>query len=458
MKLRDIPSVHTLLNKLQWEKIYLPREYVRLIIRQELANIRRMVKNGEIPLEESEINENIYSVVLKLNRPSLTKVINGTGIILHTGLGRAPFSRKVLRNAMSEMEGYSNLEIDLKDGKRGERIDHVSLLLNALTGAESSLVVNNNAAAVLLSLNTLAEGKEVLISRGQLVEIGGLFRIPDVIGKSGAKLVEVGTTNRTHFEDYVRAISDKTGIILVVHTSNYRIQGFTKEVSLPELASVCQKKKVSLVVDLGSGALFNLEDADLPYEPVVSDVLKQGANLVTFSGDKLLGGPQAGVICGKKRLVSKLHRNPLYRAVRCDKMTISLLEQTVRSFRQKPPDRGNLTYLLFTTSRNKLMNRGQRLVKSVSKMAVKKLGLNVVTSEVEAGSGSLPTEKIESAALQFHTRIIKPSELSERFRNQKIPILGYVSGNQFRIDLKAVLPGQDKDLTQAIEKIAKTIR
>ena len=458
MKLRDIPSVHTLLNKLQWEKIYLPREYVRLIIRQELANIRRMVKNGEIPLEESEINENIYSVVLKLNRPSLTKVINGTGIILHTGLGRAPLSRKVLRNAMSEMEGYSNLEIDLNDGKRGERIDHVSLLLNALTGAESSLVVNNNAAAVLLSLNTLAEGKEVLISRGQLIEIGGLFRIPDVIGKSGAKLVEVGTTNRTHFEDYVRAISDKTGIILVVHTSNYRIQGFTKEVSLPELASVCQKKKVSLVVDLGSGALFNLEDADLPYEPVVSDVLKQGANLVTFSGDKLLGGPQAGVICGKKRLVSKLHRNPLYRAVRCDKMTISLLEQTVRSFRQKPPDRGNLTYLLFTTSRNKLMNRGQRLVKSVSKMAVKKLGLNVVTSEVEAGSGSLPTEKIESAALQFHTRIIKPSELSERFRNQKIPILGYVSGNQFRIDLKAVLPGQDKDLTQAIEKIAKTIR
>jgi len=458
MKLRDIPSVHTLLNKLQWEKVYLPREYVKLIIRQELANIRRMVKNGEIPLEESEINENIYSLVLKLNRPSLTKVINGTGIILHTGLGRAPLSRKVLRNAMSEMEGYSNLEIDLNDGKRGERIDHVSLLLNALTGAESSLVVNNNAAAVLLSLNTLAEGKEVLISRGQLIEIGGLFRIPDVIGKSGAKLVEVGTTNRTHFEDYVRAISDKTGIILVVHTSNYRIQGFTKEVSLPELASVCQKKKVSLVVDLGSGALFNLEDADLPYEPVVSDVLKQGANLVTFSGDKLLGGPQAGVICGKKRLVSKLHRNPLYRAVRCDKMTISLLEQTVRSFRQKPPDRGNLTYLLFTTSRNKLMNRGQRLVKSVSKMAVKKLGLNVVTSEVEAGSGSLPTEKIESAALQFHTRIIKPSELSERFRNQKIPILGYVSGNQFRIDLKAVLPGQDKDLTQAIEKIAKTIR
>lgn len=458
MKLRDIPSVHTLLNKLQWEKIYLPREYVRLIIRQELANIRRMVKNGEIPLEESEINENIYSLVLKLNRPSLTKVINGTGIILHTGLGRAPLSRKVLRNAMSEMEGYSNLEIDLNDGKRGERMDHVSLLLNALTGAESSLVVNNNAAAVLLSLNTLAEGKEVLISRGQLVEIGGLFRIPDVIGKSGAKLVEVGTTNRTHFEDYVRAISDKTGIILVVHTSNYRIQGFTKEVSLPELASVCQKKKVSLVVDLGSGALFNLEDADLPYEPVVSDVLKQGANLVTFSGDKLLGGPQAGVICGKKRLVSKLHRNPLYRAVRCDKMTISLLEQTVRSFRQKPPDRGNLTYLLFTTSRNKLMNRGQRLVKSVSKMAVKKLGLNVVTSEVEAGSGSLPTEKIESAALQFHTRTIKPSELSERFRNQKIPILGYVSGNQFRIDLKAVLPGQYKDLTQAIEKIAKTIR
>lgn len=454
MRLREIPSVNALLDTLEWEDIDLPRDYVVHIIRQELASIRKLAADGDVPLEKEEIVDRVQSEVTRKNRPGLINVINGTGIILHTGLGRAPFSSALLRKVLEGMKGYSALEFNLKTGGRGERLHHISPLLNSLTGAEDSLVVNNNAAAVLLSLSTLAEGKDVIVSRGQLMEIGGLFRVPDVIRKSGANLVEVGTTNRTHLKDYVNALSGNTGVILVVHTSNYRIRGFTKEVPLAELAELTVKKKIPLVVDLGSGALFDLEEIGLPREPMVSDTLKQGADLVTFSGDKLLGGPQCGLVCGKKRSISRLHKNPLYRALRCDKMTIALLEHSLRSYRKLPPDRENMTYGLFATSRNTLMNRGRRLVRSMSHEAVKKLGISVVASEVEAGSGSLPTESLESAALRFHSSFLKPSEMSERLRKWHPPILGYSSGNRFYIDLKAIFPDQYKDLGKALEEIA----
>ena len=457
MKIRDIPSVNTLLENLEWETVEIPREYVTFIIRRELANLRRMAENGEIPFEQKDVKEQIHSAVMRMNAPSLKKVINGTGIILHTGLGRAPLSRATLRKTAAEMEGYSALELDLESGKRGERNDHVSPMLNSLTGAESSLVVNNNAAAVLLSLNTLAEGKEVIVSRGQLVEIGGLFRIPDVVGKSGAKLVEVGTTNRTHFKDYLEAISERTAVILVVHTSNYRIKGFTEAVPVGQLAELSQKKTLTLVADLGSGALFDLESVNLPYEPTVAETLKQGVHLVTFSGDKLLGGPQAGLICGRKRLISRLHRNPLYRALRCDKMTLALLERTLRSYRETPPHGDNLTYTLLTTSRKTLMNRGVRLQESLRKTTVERLGLEVVASQVEAGSGSLPTEMLESAALRFRSPKLKPGGFAKRFRESEIPILGYISGNRFYVDLKTVLPHQYEQLAGTLEDVAKDI-
>lgn len=457
MKLRDIPSVNEFLDTIDQEDVHVPREYVVSIIRDELAQIRELGKDGTIPLAKEEIVDRVRSSVLKLNRPSLAGIINGTGIILHTGLGRAPFSRKMLKKVTSEMEGYSALELDLKDGKRGERVCHVSPLINALTGSEASVVVNNNAAAVLLCLNTLAEGKDVIVSRGQLVEIGGLFRIPDVIFKSGAQLVEVGTTNRTHFQDYDDVISSQTGVVLVVHTSNYRIHGFTREVSVTELVPLTRKRRIPLVVDLGSGALFDLKRANLPHEPVVSDILRQGADLVTFSGDKLLGGPQSGVICGKKKHVFRLHRNPLYRALRCDKMTLSLLEQTLRSYRQIPPKNDNLTYRLLTTSRKALMKKGDQLLRSVGKAAVRRLGVTVVPSHVEAGSGSLPTEEFESAALRFRPSKTRPEVLALHFRNFRIPILGYISSNRFHIDLKAVLPRQHGLLAEALREIAPTL-
>ncbi|MEE9166512.1 MAG: L-seryl-tRNA(Sec) selenium transferase [Candidatus Neomarinimicrobiota bacterium] len=457
MRLRDIPSVNILLNTLRWERIELPREYVVDIVRRELSAIRKLAKDGDVHFDEGQIVSRVRSEVRRRNRASLTNVINGTGIILHTGLGRAPFSQSLLRKVADDMRGYSALELNLQTGRRGERLHHITPLLNSLTGAKDSIVVNNNAAAVLLSLNSLAEGKDVVVSRGQLVEIGGLFRIPDVIRKSGASLVEVGTTNRTHLEDYVNGLSRNAGVILMVHTSNYRIQGFTKEVPLVDLAKLSAKKRVPLIVDLGSGALFNLEEAGLPHEPVVSDALDQGASLVTFSGDKLLGGPQSGLICGKKHFISKLHKNPMYRALRCDKMTLALLERTLRSYRQAPPGRENMTYQLFTTSRRTLINRGRKLVASMRDDDVRKLGVSVVHSEVEAGSGSLPTELLESAALRFQSEILTPSSLSERFRKWNPPIVGYSSRNRFYLDLKAIPAEEYQVLRKAMKEIAKGV-
>ena len=300
MKLRELPSVNSILENMDLSAISAPRSYITELIRSELANIREMAIDGDIPGSREMIRERIQQNVLKSAERSLRQVINGTGIVLHTGLGRAPLSFRMMEQAIRRVTGYTNLELDLISGKRGERLSHISGLLNALADSEASLAVNNNAAAVLLALNTVAEGKEVIISRGQLVEIGGSFRIPEVIAKSGAILKEIGTTNRTHQKDYLNAVTSKTGAILFAHTSNYKIEGFTAEVAIATLAKLSRKKRIPLVADLGSGALFDMKEINLPSELVVSDVLKQGAHLVTFSGDKLPGGPQAGLVCGKK--------------------------------------------------------------------------------------------------------------------------------------------------------------
>ena len=354
-----------------------------------------------------------------------------------------------------EVSTYTALEFDLETGKRGERLDHISALLTSLTGAEAALAVNNNAAALILALNTVADKKEVVISRGQLVEIGGTFRIPDVIEKSGAVMREVGTTNRTHLKDYEKGVNSETAAILYAHTSNYRVEGFTKEVSVAELATVSKKRRTPLIVDLGSGALFDLGKFSLPSEPVVRDVINSGAGVVTFSGDKLLGGPQAGLVCGKKTLISKLHKNPIYRALRCDKITLALLERTLRSYTDGSPNSTNLTHKLLTTPRTVLRRRGQKLLASLPKTTVRKLGITVVDSMVEAGSGSLPVESIESVAFRFNAKNVKPTELAKRFRTQDSTVVGYIKGNRFTIDLKAVLPAQMKDLSGAIQGVAK---
>ena len=457
MKLRELPSVNSILENLDMSSISAPRSYVTELIRSELSDLRREAVDSEIPGTREQISQRIQQNVLKSAKRSLRQVINGTGIVLHTGLGRAPLSFRMMEQAIRTVTGYANLELDLNSGKRGERLSHISGLLNALAGSEASLAVNNNAAAVLLALNTVAEGKEVIISRGQLVEIGGSFRIPEVIAKSGAILKEVGTTNRTHEKDYLNAISPRTAAILYAHMSNYRIEGFTAEVAIASLGKLSRKKRIPLIADLGSGALFDMKEINLPGELVVSEVLKQGAHLVTFSGDKLPGGPQAGLVCGKKGIVKKLHDNPLYRALRCDKVTLALLEEVLRSYQDMPAMRQNLTYRLLKTSRQSLMTRAERILKDLPKSVVRKLGISVVPSEVEAGSGTLPTEKIESAALKFNCKATKPTRLADTFRRQTPSVLGYISGNRFFIDLKAVLPSQTRKLAETIKIVAVEI-
>ena len=451
-QLKELPSVSEVLLECKSYKS-LNNKYMAYIIKSNLESYRRAAKKGSLKPKRAQITQNILSEVERLTAPSLKSVINGTGIVLHTGLGRAPMKESTAKNAAKRVAGYTNLEFDLPTGTRGQRQDHVNGLLSALTGAQSSMAVNNNAAAVLLALNELGEGKEIIISRGQQVEIGGSFRIPDVIKKSGCILKEVGSTNRTHLKDYEKAITKKTGMILWVHTSNYVVRGFTHDVSLSDLVQLGKKKRVPVVADLGSGALLDLSEKGIPKDMLVQDVVKSGVGLVTFSGDKLLGGPQAGLIVGTKTLVNKLKTNPIARAVRCDKWSLAFLEESLRSFGDHGPSKNNLTVSLMMASRKALTKRGEIILSHLPKKAKGKLGISLVESEVEAGSGSLPEEKLVSMAFRFKPNGISASKLATKFRIGDTPVVGYIHGHTFYIDLKAVIPGQEKELVGAISAI-----
>ena len=451
-QLKELPSVSEVLLECKSSKS-LNSKYMAYIIKSNLESYRRAAKKGSLKPKRAQITQNILSEVERLTAPSLKSVINGTGIVLHTGLGRAPMKESTAKNAAKRVAGYTNLEFDLPTGTRGQRQDHVNGLLSALTGAQSSMAVNNNAAAVLLALNELGEGKEVIVSRGQQVEIGGSFRIPDVVKKSGCILKEVGSTNRTHLKDYEKAITKKTGMILWVHTSNYVVRGFTHDVSLSDLVQLGKKKRVPIVADLGSGALLDLSEKGIPKDMLVQDVVKSGVGLVTFSGDKLLGGPQAGLIVGTKTLVNKLKTNPIARAVRCDKWSLAFLEESLRSFGDHGPSKNNLTVSLMMASRKALTKRGEIILSHLPKKAKDKLGISLVESEVEAGSGSLPEEKLDSMAFRFKPNGISASKLATKFRMGDTPVVGYIHGHTFYIDLKAVIPGQEKELVGAISAI-----
>ena len=452
-QLRQLPSVSEVLLDIN-KSIALHDRYIREVIKSELRGYRRTAKAGKLDIKRSAVTAAILDELDSLNQSSIKNIINGTGVVLHTGFGRAPISKKVISTVAKKLEGYINLEFDLSTGKRGDRQNHIAKMLNAICGSESSLIVNNNAAAVLLALNSLAEGRDVIVSRGQEVEIGGSFRIPDVIRKSYCTLVEIGTTNRTHLRDYEKAITKKTGAILWAHTSNYVVQGFTKEAPLSDLALLAKKKRIPLVVDLGSGALLNMNKQNLPAEKQVSDVVKTGADVITFSGDKLLGGPQSGFIIGSQRYLKVIQKNPLYRTYRCDKWTIALMEETLRTYRSNESfSADNLSLKLLTTSQKILLNRGKKILSNLPQIKVKQLGIALVASLVEAGSGSLPVKSIPSAALQFTPRQITVAALAKVFREGTIPVVGYTKGNTFYIDLKAVLPNQSPQLIEAIKEV-----
>ena len=446
---KELPSVQEILQELG-NDFSVHQNYVVKKIRDELAKYRDLAKNNKLKLSRNEIQKDIISTVKLLTDSSLQNVVNGTGIVLHTNFGRAPIGKKVLQNVIKKLSGYINLEVDLVTGKRGDRLNHLSDMLAAITNTDGGIIVNNNAAAVLLALNTLAEGKEVIVSRGQEVEIGGSFRIPDIVEKSNCRLVEVGTTNRTHVKDYENAINKNTALLLWVHTSNYIVKGFTKSTTLKELVELGKRKRITVLADLGSGALANLSDRGLLEEITVQETVKSGVAIITFSGDKLLGGPQSGLIIGKNSALKKIKSNPLYRALRCDKFTITLMDETLRTYKSDIVSKDNLSNTLLRTSQKTLRNRADKLFSEIKPSIIKKWKIKVVDSTVEAGSGSLPEEKIESIALEFSGQI---KQLAKQLRTGINPVVGYIHKDMYYIDFKAILPEQFPELSNAINEI-----
>jgi L-seryl-tRNA(Ser) seleniumtransferase len=386
-------------------------------------------------------------------RDRLRPVINGTGIILHTGLGRAVLPRRAAQ-ALGQADRCCNLQIDLETGLRGKRNYSSEQLLCRLTGAEAALVVNNNAAATMLILSALCAGREVIVSRGQLIEIGGSFRLPDCIGQSGATLVEVGTTNKTHLRDYSAAMTDATAAILRVNPSNYRIVGFTKSVPVKELVRLKERQPVLVLDDLGCGALINLEEYGLPHEPTVQESIAAGADLACFSGDKLIGGPQSGIVVGRKELIDRIKRHPLTRMLRIDKLTDLALEQTLRLFldperlKQEHP-----TLRMLALPAESVKKRAATLQKALKKG---KTGVECVVEKVDSavGGGTLPQAAIPSYALALRVPAMAPQALARALRRNEPPIISRVHDERVLIDLRTVLAGEERELARALERIA----
>ncbi|MCW5204151.1 L-seryl-tRNA(Sec) selenium transferase [Desulfobulbus sp. US2] len=443
--LRLIPSVDDCLLALMQDPEFetIPLMLLKKGVRMVLDDQRQRVLNGkEVKPNDLEISILLKSIKLKvreLHRPIFRRVINGTGVIIHTNLGRSVLPGDVLSQLSETSGNYSNLEFDLATGERGSRYSLVEELLCELTGAEAALVVNNNAAAVLIALDTLAREKEAIVSRGQLVEIGGSFRIPDVMTRSGAKLVEVGATNRTHLKDYRNAITPDTGLLLKVHTSNYCIIGFTSEVSNKELVSLGKKHQIPVMEDLGSGCLVDLSPYGLKKEPTVQEVVASGMDVVTFSGDKLLGGPQAGIILGSKELIERIKRNPMNRALRIDKFTLSALESTLRLYREPQTVFERIPTLnIISTPIEIVQNKAEQLAEVLQKSISTCCTIQIEKVMSRVGGGALPEQNLPSRAVILQPLFLKINRLEQKLRKLDIPIIGRVENNRLLLDMRTV--------------------
>lgn len=385
---------------------------------------------------ENVLTDRIGARLLKMQSPGLKKVLNGTGTILHTNLGRAPLGKEAASRVLETVSGYCNLEYDLEDGCRGERCGQIENILCEITGAEAAVAVNNNAAALLLILCTLAQGGEVIVSRGELVEIGGQFRIPDVMKQSGAGLVEVGTTNRTRLSDYETAVTETTKAILKVHTSNYRIIGFTEETSIEQLAPLREKYGIPLIEDLGSGALLDLTKYGLPGEPNVQDALRRGADIVCFSGDKLLGGPQAGIIAGKKEYIEKMRSNPLFRALRIDKITAAFLETILLEYRSMEQAVVRIPTLRMLTQNEKEIAEDAAELKILLEQAAFDAEIALYPCRSKVGGGALPVTELPSMAVGIRPSKISAETLSRRLRKLPIPVVTRIEDENVLVDAR----------------------
>lgn len=442
--LKQLPAVDRLLESAPLRdllQIY-PRILVIDIINDVLGSLRQEIMSGVIigaQPDEDMVLENILFRCANELHLSLGRAVNGVGIVLHTGLGRAPFAAQAVQALAETTACYCTLQADIETGRRGDRYAHVEKLLQRLTGAEAALVVNNNAAATMLVLNTLAEGREVIVSRGELVEIGGSFRIPDVMRRSGAILKEVGASNRTHLRDYEEAVNEHTGILLKVHQSNFKIIGFTKEVLIGELAGLAHAHGVWAVDDLGSGALVDLSRWGLPKEPVVRESIAAGADVVCFSGDKLLGGPQCGIIVGKKEPVERMKKNQLTRALRCGKMTYTVLEATLRLFLDEEKLMAHHpTLRMLTENPASIKKRCLSLKRQLASLGNEKLSLEVLSDLSEAGSGSLAGIQLPTWVVSLGIAGLNAEELAARLRRQQPPVFTRVRDDRCLIDCRTV--------------------
>ncbi len=443
----------------------LGRDRVRDLLRDVTDELRQTVVSGQWSVVSDgqlatdylmeEIERRLEARAERLARPSLRRVINATGVIIHTNLGRAPLARAALDAITDVGAHYSNLEYDLNRGERGKRESHCRELLARLTGSESAIVANNNAAAVLLVLNTLAEGGEVIVSRGELIEIGGSFRIPDVMEKSGARLREVGTTNRTRIEDFERAINENTRLILRVHPSNYRIIGFTERPSVNEIADLARRAGIPSFEDLGSGCLVDLAPYGVKDEPVVAESLKAGIDVVSFSGDKMLGGPQAGIIAGSRAIIDRVRKNPLMRALRVDKMTYAAIEATLRLYERGAAESEIPVIQAIAMSRDEIQARAARLAQSISHASGDRLKATLEDGDSVIGGGSAPEVKLPTVLVAIEDKEMSADAIEERLRNYAVPIITRTERDRVLIDLRTVSASEEAIILDAVAALAQ---
>lgn len=449
---RALPSVERVLQEIRsgrpdeaW-----PHDLLVEAIRGTLEEARREIAAGAPPPDLAEVSSRSLVRLQEWLRPTLRPAVNASGVILHTNLGRAPLSRAALEAVRQVSQGYCNLEFDLESGRRGSRHEHARRLLCRLSGAESALAVNNNAAAVLLALSALARGRQVIVSRGQAVEIGGGFRIPEVMAQSGAILVEVGTTNRTYTSDYAKAIGLETAMLLRVHRSNFALIGFTHDVPLAELVELAHRHNLYVMDDLGSGTFLDTSAFGLTHEPMVQESVQAGADLVCFSGDKLLGGPQAGLIVGRADLIARLERHPLARAVRVDKMTLAALEATLLHYLRGEALREIPIWRMISQPLEEVGRRARRWRRY---LAERGMAVQVVRAETAVGGGSLPGQTLPSWALEI-SGLPSVEEAAGRLRRWDPPIIPRIEGDRLLLDARTVLPEEEKTLLEGLLALA----
>ena len=457
--LRALPKVDRLLEREDVAALAAlhPRVLVTEAVREAIETVRAEILAGGAPeVTEDAVAAEVARLVAVKAQPSLRRVINATGIVVHTNLGRSPLAEAAVEAVVQVARGYSTLEYDLESGERGSRHAHVEQLICRLTGAGAAMAVNNNAAAVLLGLAGLARGREAIVSRGQLVEIGGSFRVPDVMRESGATMVEVGTTNKTHLRDYDDAITPATGLLLKVHTSNYRVVGFTEEVSLVDLVMLGAERGVRVMEDQGSGVLVDLRTWGLPHEPTVGESVAAGADVVTCSGDKLLGGPQAGILAGKAEVIAALKKHPLARAVRLDKMTLAALETTLRLYLD--PERALReipTLRMLAAPAADMAERAVRLADAIAKTCGGAYLTGTAEDVSRAGGGALPMADIPTVVAAVIPQRISVTELEARLRSADVPIVARIKDGRLLLDPRTLAPAEDAEVVSALAALAE---